>query len=479
MLNCQPVKNQVDNRGRIDNILWIMTNKTGKDKKIESRALWHPFTQMSEWYSAKQLTITHAKGNYLFDSDGRRYLDGVSSLWTNVHGHRKAKIDRAISAQLKKVAHTTLLGLDSLPATELAERLVEITPSAKLKKVFFSDSGSTAVEIALKIAFQYHRQIEAKEGKKKKKIISFSGAYHGDTLGAMGVGEIGAFTDRFSPMLRKSIKAPYPYCYRCPIKGAPEYPECKLACLDKFEDIVKKNHERIAACIIEPLVQGAAGMITAPKGFLKGVRRITQEYDILLIADEVATGFARTGKMFAVEHERVTPDIMCLAKGITGGYLPLAATLTTDKIYRAFLAPYSDFKTFFHGHTYTGNALASAAAIANLEIFASEKVIEKLQPKIGLFTEELERFKTLPFVGDVRQKGLMVGIELVENKKTKKSFTPAKRLGHKVCMELREKGIIIRPLGDTVVLMPPLSITKAEIKRLCRAVYETIDGIKE
>lgn len=455
-----------------------MTIIKSERKKIEKKALWHPFTQMSEWYSAEQLTITHARGNYLFDSGGRRYLDGVSSLWTNVHGHRKREIDRAINAQLKKVAHTTLLGLGSESATELAERLVEVTPGA-LKKVFFSDSGSTAVEIALKIAFQYHLQIETAIDREKKnrkiKTISFSGAYHGDTLGAMGVGEIGAFTNRFAPLIRKSIKAPYPYCYRCPIKGkgALEYPKCKLACLDVFEAICKKRHKEIAACIIEPLVQGAAGMVTAPKGFLRGVRRITKEYNIVLIADEVATGFGRTGRLFACEHERVTPDIMCLAKGITGGYLPLAATLTTDKIFKAFLGPYEEMRAFFHGHTYTGNALACAAALANLDIFKNERTIEKIAPKIKRLKSELEKFKELAHVGDVRQSGLMVGIELVADKKTKKRFPASKRLGHKICMAVRKKGIIIRPLGDVITLMPPLSITEAELKRLCKAVYET------
>jgi adenosylmethionine-8-amino-7-oxononanoate aminotransferase len=443
-------------------------------KKDRSKALWHPFTQMSEWNSSDQLTIERAKGNYLYDTEGRRYLDGVSSLWTTVHGHRKAEIDRAISSQLKKVAHTTLLGLDSVPATILADRLVEITPKA-LTKVFFSDSGSTAVEIALKIAFQYFQQsVQAK----KTKFISFTGAYHGDTIGAMGVGEIGAFTGKFSPIIKKSIKAPYPYCYRCPVKGAPDYPACKLACLDVFESLVKKKHKEIAACIIEPMVQGAAGMITAPKGFLRGVRRITKEYNILLIADEVATGFGRTGKIFACEHERVTPDLMCLAKGITGGYLPLAATLATERIFKAFLGSYEDMSAFLHGHTYTGNALASAAANANLDIFKKEKPIDLIQPKIKLLTKLLAEFSQLKHVGDVRQRGLMVGIELVENKKTKKRFPAKERLGHKICMDVRSSGIIIRPLGDTLVLMPPLSITEAELKRLCKVVYESISGIK-
>ena len=444
-----------------------------KNKKLTVKSsLWHPFTQMSEWSIKEQLTIQSAKGNYLYDTEGRRYLDGVSSLWTNVHGHRKKEIDRAINAQLKKVAHSTLLGLGSVPATELSDRLVDVTPAA-LKKVFFSDSGSTAVEIALKIAFQYFLQTDKS---RKKKFISFTGAYHGDTIGALGVGEIGAFTNKFSPLILKSIKAPFPYCYRCPIKGAPDYPKCKLACLDAFEKIVIKNHKQVAACIIEPLVQGAAGMITAPKGFLKGVRRITKKYNILLIADEVATGFGRTGRLFACEHEQVTPDIMCLAKGITGGYLPLAATITTDRIFKAFLAPYEDNKAFFHGHTYTGNALACAAAIANLDIFEKEKTIENIQPKIKTLSKELERFTDLDHVGDIRQRGLMVGIELVENKKTKKSFPAEKRLGHKVCMAIRDKGVIIRPLGDTIVLMPPLSITDAEIKRLCKAVFDAISS---
>ncbi|MEE9542955.1 MAG: adenosylmethionine--8-amino-7-oxononanoate transaminase [Thermodesulfobacteriota bacterium] len=450
------------------------TNKNRKTRELKKKdysSLWHPFTQMSEWYSNDQLIIERGKGNYLYDTEGRRYLDGISSLWVNVHGHRKREIDRAINAQLKKIAHSTLLGLASPPSIELAEQLVKITPKA-LTKVFFSDSGSTAVEIALKIAFQYFKETEP--GSKKDRFIAFTGAYHGDTLGAMGVGEIGPFVGKYSPVIRKALRAPYPYCYRCPVKGAKDFPDCKLACLDVFEKIIKKDHKKIAACIIEPMVQGAAGMITAPKGFLKGVRRITKKYNILLIADEVATGFGRTGKMFACEHDRVTPDLMCLAKGITGGYLPLAATLATEKIFKAFLGPYEDMRAFFHGHTYTGNALASAAAIANLDIFKKEKTIERLQPKIKTLSKELKKLAGLDNVGDIRQRGLMVGIELVANKKTKKRFPATQRLGHKVCMEVRVKGIIIRPLGDTIVLMPPLSITEAELKKLTKIVFESI-----
>ncbi len=440
---------------------------------LDKLHVWHPFTQQKEWVSSEQLVIERGNGNYLFDTDGKKYLDGVSSLWVTVHGHRKREIDRAVREQLKKIAHTTLLGLSSVPSIELAAKLVKITPRG-LNRVFYSDSGSTAVEIALKIAYQYWVE---KGIKGKNRFITFTGAYHGDTLGSMGVGEIGPFVKKFNPLLKKHIRAPYPYCYRCPVKSnKKEYPECGTACLGDFERILEKHHEEAAACIIEPLVQGAAGMITSPPGFLKGVRRLTKKYGVLLIADEVAVGFGRTGKLFACEHEGVSPDIMALAKGITGGYLPLAATLTTEKIYRAFLGKYEDFKAFLHGHTYTGNPLGCAAAIANLNIFENDKVIEGIQPKIELLSTLLGELKEHKYVGDIRQRGLMVGIELVADKHAKEPFPTKERLGHAVCVKAREYGLIIRPLGDVIILMPPLSIKDAELKKIVRVVRDSINA---
>lgn len=446
--------------------------RTERLREMDRDHVWHPFTQMKEWLTEEPLVIERGKGNYLYDTDGNKYLDAISSLWVTVHGHRKRELDRAVREQLGKLAHSTLLGQASAPSAELAARLAEITPKG-LTRVFYSDSGSTAVEIALKIAFQYWPQ--KRGGKRREKFVSFTGAYHGDTIGSMSVGEIDAFVGKFSPLLFESLRAPYPYCYRCPV--GKDRADCKLACLDELEKVLKKNKGEVAACIIEPMVQGAAGMVTAPDGFLKGVRRLTKKYDTLLIADEVATGFGRTGRMFACELENVRPDIMCLAKGITGGYLPLAATMTTEKIFRAFLGKYEDLKAFLHGHTYTGNPLASAAAIANLDVFEDEKVIENLGPKVELFGELANSLEELPHVGEARTRGLMGGIELVADKATKERYAAGKRIGHRVCMDVRKDGIILRPLGDTVIVMPPLSITEGEIRKIFTSLRDSIERI--
>jgi adenosylmethionine-8-amino-7-oxononanoate aminotransferase len=449
-----------------------MTPKTKRLISLDKKHVWHPFTQMKEWAESAPLIIERGKGNYLIDTDGRRYLDGVSSLWVTVHGHRKKEIDAAIKKQLNKIAHTTLLGLGSAPSIELAERLVAVAPQG-LNKVFYSDNGSTAVEIALKMAFQYWEQTNKKN--RKRKFVAFTGAYHGDTFGSMSVGEIDIFVKKYRPLLFDTFRAPYPYCYRCPV--GKERKDCKTACLEAFENILKDRHEEIAGCVIEPLFEGAAGMITSPTGFLKEVRRLTRKYDVLLIADEVATGFGRTGYMFACDSEGVVPDFMCLAKGLTGGYMPLAATLTTEKVYRAFLGSYDEYKSFFHGHTYTGNPLGCAAAIANLEIFRKENVLERLVGLAALFKTLLARFDSLDHVGEVRQIGLVAGVELVADKNTKEPYPPSERLGHRVCMEARKHGLIIRPLGDTVVIMPPLSIKETELKKITNITYECVKRI--
>jgi adenosylmethionine-8-amino-7-oxononanoate aminotransferase len=442
-----------------------------KDKKY----IWHPFTQMKDYEKSFPLVIEKGRGSYLYDTEGNRYIDGVSSLWVTVHGHRKKKIDDAIISQVKKISHSTLLGLSNVPAAELAEKLVKITPKG-LSKVFYSDNGSTSVEIALKIAYQYWQQKSAKT-KTKKKFVSLVNAYHGDTLGSVSVGGIDLFHQVYSPLLFKTFKADSPYCYRCPVKK--DWPGCKLACLDSLEKILKKHSFEIAAMIIEPMVQGAAGMITFPKGYLKKVRQLCTSHNVLLIADEVAVGFGRTGKMFACEHEKVNPDLLAIAKGITGGTLPLAATLASDEIYNAFLGEPEDLKTFFHGHTYTGNPVACAAAIANLEVFEEEKVLLSLKKKIRLLTKQLKSFETLFHVGDIRQSGFMVGIELVADPKTKKSFESKERIGHRVILEARKRGVVIRPLGDVIVLMPPLSISEKELNTLCDVTFESIKKVTE
>lgn len=439
-------------------------------EKADKRYIWHPFTQMQDWIKETPVIIEKGEGNYLIDTHGKKYIDGVSSLWTTIHGHQKKEINEAIINQINKIAHSTLLGLANIPSIELAERLVKITPEG-LNKVFYSDNGSTAVEVGLKIACQYWRQ-KSQNFAGKTKFISLINAYHGDTLGSVGVGGIDLFHQVYKPIIINSIKVPSPYCYRCHLKK--EYPSCKLACVDKLEDTVRKKHKNIAAFIIEPIMQGAAGMLKSPPGYLKRVREICTKYNILMIADEVATGFGRTGKMFACDHERVVPDIICLAKGITGGYLPLAATLTTEEIFNAFCGDYSELKTFFHGHTYTGNPLACAAAIASIDLFKKEKTLIQLQNKIKLLKEKLHLISRLSHVGEIRQAGFMVGIELVKDNKTGKPYSLQEKMGAKVTLEARKRGVIIRPLGNVIVLMPPLSITEDELTTLVDITLESI-----
>ena len=439
-----------------------------KDKKY----FWHPFTHMKSYLSQEPLIIEEADGVMLKDVQGNWYIDGVSSLWCNLHGHRRKEIDEAIKAQLAKVAHSTTLGLTNIPAAQLAERLARISPSG-LNHIFYSDDGSTAVEVALKMAFCYWQE---KEGRARAKFISFENAYHGDTLGAVSVGGIELFHSRFRPLLFQNFVAPSPYCYRCSLGKDPS--SCRLACLKKLEQILAENKGEVAAVIIEPLVQAAGGMIVAPEGFLSGVRELTCRYNTMLIADEVAVGFGRTGKMFACQWEDVSPDLMAVAKGLTAGYLPLAATLATDEIFEAFLGDDAR-KTFFHGHTFTGNPLASAAALASLDIFEKENVLENLRPKISLLEKRLAQFSQLNRVGDIRQKGLIAGIELVRDRKTKEPFPAEEKIGIKVCLKARKHGVIIRPLGDVIVIMPPLAISISQLEALLDAIYASIEAVTE
>lgn len=442
---------------------------------LDKQYIWHPFTQMQDWQKEHPVIIERGKGSWLIDTEGKKYLDGVSSLWVTVHGHRKKEIDMAVSRQLGKIAHSTLLGLSNVPAVLLAEKLISIAPKG-LTRVFYSDSGSTAVEIALKIAFQYWQQ-KGPQFQRKTGFLSLTEAYHGDTIGSVSVGGIDLFHKIYNPLLFKSYKIESPYCFRC--RYGLTYPGCQLTCLMHAERTIQKYASVSAALIIEPLIQGAAGMITHPPGFLRRIREICTKNSLLLIADEVATGFGRTGTMFACEQEKATPDIMAVAKGITGGYLPLAATLTTEEIYLGFLGEYRDLRTFFHGHTYTGNPLACAAAIANIDLFRKEKTLQKLQPKIRMLTKELERFKKLEHVGQVRQKGFMVGIELVRNRVTREPYPIEDKAGARVAIECRKHGVIIRPLGNVVVLMPPLSISIPELKLLVDTVYNAVRTVTE
>jgi len=429
--------------------------------------LWHPFTPMRLWLDEEPLIIARGQGPYLYDTDDNRYLDGVSSLWCNIHGHNHPHINAAIRRQLGQVAHSTLLGLACETSVLLAKKLAEITP-ALLSRVFYSDSGATAVEIALKIAFQYWLN----RGKKDRNLfLALKQSYHGDTLGSVSVGGIEIFHQIFGPLTFHACFSPSPHPYR--FEGTPD--QCSDHCLQQMESILKQNSSRVAAVLIEPLVQGAAGIIVHPPGFLRSVRKLTEKYDVLLIADEVATGFGRTGTMFACQQENVCPDIMSLAKGITGGYLPLAATLVTGRIFEPFLSePYLK-TTFYHGHTYTGNALGCAAALANLEIFERENTLAHLPAKISLIKKHLQKIAEYDLVGDVRQCGMMAAIELVEEKKTRKSFDPNRRLGAWLCRTLRSQGLILRPLQDVIIIMPPLSINLSQLETLLNI---TAAGIK-
>jgi adenosylmethionine---8-amino-7-oxononanoate aminotransferase len=407
--------------------------------------LWHPFTQQRGWVAEEPVIVERGEGTDLIDVDGNRYIDGVSSLWCNVHGHAHPRIDAAVSDQLSRVAHSTMLGLSHRPAIELAQRLVELAPPG-LTRVFYSDSGSTATEIALKMAFQYWRQ----RGQDRRRFVALRMAYHGDTIGSVSVGGIDLFHSLYEPLLFDTLKA-------------------EPGDIAGMERLLAEHAGEVAAVIMEPLVQGAAGMLLHPPGYLRAVRDLCDRHRVLLILDEVATGFGRTGRMFACEHEGVAPDLMCLAKGITGGYLPLAATLASERIYEGFLGEHEQFRTFFHGHTYTGNPLACAAGLATLDVFREERTLERLQPKIELLADLLEPVAAQPAVREVRRRGFMVGVELVEH-------PLPMRIGHRVTLEARRRGAIVRPLGDVVVLMPPLSISTAGLTRLVDITAEAIDA---
>jgi adenosylmethionine-8-amino-7-oxononanoate aminotransferase len=410
--------------------------------ETDHRHLWHPFTQQAEWEREAPLIIERGEGTTLYDTDGRAYIDGISSLWCNVHGHRHPTIDAAVRAQLDRLAHCTMLGLSHPPAVLLAQRLLALAPDG-LARVFYSDDGSTAVEVALKMAFQYWRQ---RGEPQRTSFVCLRDAYHGDTVGSVSLGGIDTFHSLYRPLLFDAWQTP---------PGDTAH----------LEAILGEHGARIAAVVMEPLIQGAAGMLLQPEGYLRAVRELCDAHDVLLVCDEVATGFGRTGRMFACEHEGVSPDLMCVAKGLTGGYLPLAATLSTERVYEGFLGA---GRTFYHGHTYTGNPLACAAALATLQVFEAERTLERLAPKIALLGELLgELVAPLGAVAEVRRRGVMVGIELG-------GFAPEERMGHRVTLAARERGAIVRPLDDVVVLMPPLAIAEGELRRLVEIVAAAI-----
>jgi adenosylmethionine-8-amino-7-oxononanoate transaminase len=456
--------------------------------QLDQKYVWHPFTQMRDWLRREPVVIAAGNGALLRDVKGREYLDANSSIWTNLHGHSHPKINLAIRRQLEKIAHSSALGLANEPASLLAEKLVETANpqsairNPQLSKVFFSDDGSTALEVALKLAYEFTRRTRGK--KSQPKFLSLDGAYHGDTVGAVSLGHIDLFHKRFSGLLFKTDKVMAPYCYRCPFNrekperaDARDYRKCNWECVGLVEKkfaTQKRKGNPYAAFVFEPVMQGAAGMIPQPKSWLKQVSEIARANGALLVADEVMTGFGRTGKMFACQHENVRPDFLCLAKGLTGGYLPMAATLTTRQIFGAFLGKYEEFKTFFHGHSYTGNQLGAAASLASLEILQGKKSMRQREKLENALREELKSLWSLPNVGDIRQAGLISGVELVKNWRTREPFDLRERAGIRVCEAMAKRGVLTRPVGNVLVLMPPYCTTLPQLRRIVSVLKQSI-----
>jgi adenosylmethionine-8-amino-7-oxononanoate aminotransferase len=486
--------------------------------ELDHRYVWHPFTQMRDWLQREPTVIVEGKGAVLRDTRGREYLDANSSMWTNLHGHNSQRINAAIRRQLNKIAHSSALGLGNEPASYLAELLVQIAngpgnkPNAvtrsrsrrsspdlpRLEKVFFSDDGSTAMEVALKLAFEYSRR---SKGLKKPKFLSLKGAYHGDTVGAVALGHIDLFHKAYQPLLFKTDSVAAPYCYRCPWNRAKpqradarEYRRCNLECLDQIEKRFEGQRRRgnsYAAFAFEPLVQGAAGIIAQPPGWLRRVAEIARGHGTLLIADEVLTGLGRAGAtpakvksraindmpLVACHQEEVRPDFVALAKGLSGGYLPMAATLTTQRVFDAFLGDYSEFKTFFHGHSYTGNQLGSAAALASLEIVRSRASFDARQELQRTLQKELQRLWVHPNVGDIRQVGLIAGIELVKNWQTREPFDLREKIGIRICEAMARNGVLTRPIGNVIVLIPPYCTTERQAKMMIEGLNLAISDV--
>ncbi|UVI33280.1 adenosylmethionine--8-amino-7-oxononanoate transaminase [Paenibacillus spongiae] len=448
-----------------------MTTINNQLAAMNKTHLWHPFTQMKDYNESDPLIIERGEGIMLIDVNGRAYYDGFSSVWLNVHGHNVPELNQAITEQLGRVAHSTLLGIANVPAIELAEKLIHIAPQG-LNKVFYSDSGATGVEIAIKMAFQYWHNRGMKE---KTAFITMNQAYHGDTIGAVSVGSIPLYQEVFRPMLFPSHVIPYPYAYRHEGGAA----AAKEAAISALRHLLETRAHEIAALILEPIVQGASGIIVMPPGCLREMAALCRKHDVLLIADEVATGFGRTGAMFACDHEDVTPDVMVIGKGLTGGYLPVAATLTTDEVYNAFYASHEEQKTFFHGHSFTGNPLGCAVALANLKLFEERNIVEGVKAKAAFTRHKLAMLQERPHVGDIRQQGLMIGIELVRDKETREPYNWTDRIGYHVCQRARELGMLTRPLGDVVVFMPPLVSSEEELEAMIDILTKSIIDITE
>ncbi|MFM7317595.1 MAG: adenosylmethionine--8-amino-7-oxononanoate transaminase [bacterium] len=437
---------------------------------------WHPFTPIADWEAGEALVIERGEGVYLFDIQGRRYFDGTSSLWCAALGHRHPGLDAALSAQISQLAHSTFLGMTHPAAIRLAQRLASKAP-AGLRRVFYSDNGATAVEIALKMAFQYHRQKERPEPGRTR-FLAIENAYHGDTLGDVSVGGVDRFHAMFRPLLFETVRAPSPYCYRCPLKL--QFPGCGLACLDEAKKLIDTHADTLVAVVAEPVVQGAAGMIAQPPGWLGGLARHCRELGVLLILDEVAVGFGRTGTLFACEQEGVSPDFLCMAKGLTGGYLPLAATLTTDAIYSAFRGDAVDPKTFYHGHTFTGNPLGASVALAVLDAFEQDGVLENVVRQSRRVAERLQAaLAPRRFVGEIRQRGLMCGIELVKDQLSREPLDYRLKAAWQVVQEARRRGLLVRPLGDTVTFLPPLVSNDEEIDAMLDILIHSYEHVEQ
>jgi adenosylmethionine-8-amino-7-oxononanoate aminotransferase len=450
---------------------------------LDRRYVWHPFTQMHDWLRRDPIVIVDGKGAVLRDTQGREYLDANSSIWTNLHGHAHPKINAALNRQLSKIAHSSALGLANVPASLLARELIKAA-GPPLQKVFFSDDGSTAIEAALKMAYQYALRTRPAV---KPKFLAVGGGYHGDTVGAVSLGHIDLFHRAYRGLLFRSDHVPSPYCYRCPFNRAKparadarEYRRCQWECTDTLEKrfaAQKRKGRPYTAFVLEPLIQGAAGMIAQPEGWLKTASTLARQHGTLLIADEVMTGFGRTGPTFACQKENVRPDLMAVAKGMTGGYLPMAATLATRRIFDAFLGRYDEFKSFFHGHSYTGNQLGAAASLASLELLRSKASLAARQRLERVLREELKSLWNLPAVGDIRQVGLIVGLELVRNWRTRQPFAPALRIGGRVGEAMARRGVLTRPVGDVMVLMPPYCTTPAQARRMVAALRDAVDEV--
>lgn len=443
---------------------------TEKEQLLEKdfKYIWHPFTQMKEAKENPPMIIERGEGIYIWDIDGNKYIDAVSSWWVNTLGHSNKRLNKALFEQAQTLEHVIFAGFTHKNAITLAEKLVELT-CPRLTKVFYSDNGSTAVEVALKMAYQYFAQSGQPQ---KSKFIAFKDSYHGDTLGAVSVGGVDIYHKIYKPLLFEIFQAQNPACYRCP--AGCDKQSCQCECAESVEDILKEHHSEIAGIIIEPLVQGAGGMIMHPPKYLVKLRELCDKYEVLLILDEVAVGFGRTGKMFAYEHAGIEPDIMCIAKGITAGYTPLSVTMASDEIYNAFYDDYETNKTFYHGHSYTANPLATRIAVENLKIFEEENILEQIRKKAAVLNEELEKLKSLKNVGDVRTTGMIGAIELVKNKETKEPFSFDEHMGARIYEEALKMGAILRPLGNIIYFMPAYVITEDEIKTLVNIAYKAI-----